>query len=61
MSTMTPATYEDYIFPKWADSLGWMMGLSTLVPFFIWAAIVVWKRNYVKLTILVFFCNFSLF
>lgn len=25
--------FGDYIFPPWADSLGWMMGASTLAPF----------------------------
>jgi solute carrier family 6 amino acid transporter-like protein 5/7/9/14 len=46
MSTFTPASYEDYLFPLWADSLGWMMGLSTLAPFVIFAAVVLWRRQY---------------
>ncbi|XP_044262742.1 sodium- and chloride-dependent glycine transporter 1-like isoform X1 [Tribolium madens] len=46
MSNMTPATYEDYIFPLWADLLGWMMGLLTLVPFFVLVVVTIWKRDY---------------
>lgn len=29
------ASFEDYIFPGWADALGWLVGASTLVPFVI--------------------------
>lgn len=25
--------FRDYVFPVWADTLGWMFGLSTLLPF----------------------------
>lgn len=25
--------FHHYVFPQWADSLGWMVGASTLLPF----------------------------
>lgn len=30
--------FRDYIFPVWADVLGWMFGLATLLPFVLYAA-----------------------
>lgn len=26
--------FNGYVFPRWADSIGWMVGASTLFPFF---------------------------
>ncbi|XP_063912712.1 sodium- and chloride-dependent glycine transporter 2-like isoform X2 [Zophobas morio] len=46
MATFTAASYENYVFPLWADSLGWMMGLSTLAPFVIFVVMVLWKREH---------------
>jgi solute carrier family 6 amino acid transporter-like protein 5/7/9/14 len=31
--------FRDYVFPVWADILGWMFGLATLVPFVVFAVI----------------------
>ncbi|XP_031640366.1 sodium- and chloride-dependent GABA transporter 1-like isoform X2 [Contarinia nasturtii] len=32
--TMGQTEFNGYMFPQWADALGWMVGLSTLLPFF---------------------------
>lgn len=32
MVTYSSAKYEDYVFPAWADALGWMIGIATLLP-----------------------------
>ncbi|XP_060516170.1 sodium- and chloride-dependent glycine transporter 1-like isoform X2 [Cylas formicarius] len=42
----SPASYEGYEFPIWADVIGLIIGLTTLVPFFIFAVYVLWKREY---------------
>lgn len=34
MTAIGPTEFGDYVFPYWADLLGWLMGASTLVPFF---------------------------
>lgn len=33
MTDIKPTEFGDYVFPAWADGLGWAMGASTLVPF----------------------------
>lgn len=35
MTAIGPTEFGDYVFPYWADLLGWLIGASTLVPFFI--------------------------
>lgn len=32
---MGQTEFNGYIFPAWADALGWLVGFSTLVPFFV--------------------------
>ena len=32
-----PTQFRDYVFPVWADVLGWMLGLSTLMPLVVFA------------------------
>lgn len=49
MVTFTAATYGDYIFPAWADSLGLMMGLVTLVPLPIFAIFKIWEGKLVSI------------
>lgn len=44
MVTFSLAYYENYTFPAWADALGWMMGLATLVPMPVFA-IYSWKTG----------------
>ncbi|CAG9805043.1 unnamed protein product [Chironomus riparius] len=39
LTGIEPTKFEDYVFPVWADVLGWMFGLSTLLPFIIFAII----------------------
>jgi solute carrier family 6 amino acid transporter-like protein 5/7/9/14 len=34
-----PTQFRGYVFPVWADILGWMFGLSTLMPFIVFAII----------------------
>ncbi|KAJ8930137.1 hypothetical protein NQ314_017103, partial [Rhamnusium bicolor] len=46
MSNFSRIYYEDYIFPLWADAIGWMMGLATLVPLFIIGGWTIWKGKY---------------
>lgn len=33
-----PSQFGDYVFPVWADSLGWLVGASTLAPFIVMLA-----------------------
>lgn len=33
MTDIGPTEFAGYEFPRWADSLGWLMGASTLAPF----------------------------
>ena len=49
MATFTLASYEDYSFPVWADALGWLVGITTLVPLPVCAIYVIWKRQYVSM------------
>lgn len=37
--------FRDYVFPLWADFIGWMFGLATLVPFVVFAVIEVAKHK----------------
>ncbi|CAG9805042.1 unnamed protein product [Chironomus riparius] len=39
LTGIEPTKFGDYIFPVWADVLGWMFGLSTLVPFIVFGII----------------------
>ncbi|XP_077288856.1 sodium- and chloride-dependent glycine transporter 1-like [Arctopsyche grandis] len=39
------ASYEDYIFPAWADAIGWMIGLSTIVPMPLGLLWIVFKKK----------------
>ncbi|CAG9805041.1 unnamed protein product [Chironomus riparius] len=45
LTGIEPTQFRGYIFPVWADVLGWMFGLSTLLPFIIFAAIEVSKSR----------------
>lgn len=33
MTGIKPTQFDEYIFPEWADIMGWMVGASTLLPF----------------------------
>ncbi|KAJ8911960.1 hypothetical protein NQ315_012771 [Exocentrus adspersus] len=46
MSNFSRIYYEDYTFPLWADSIGWMIGLTTLAPLFVFGTWTLWKREY---------------
>lgn len=37
--------FRDYVFPLWADVLGWMFGLATLLPFVVFASIEIVKNK----------------
>jgi SNF family Na+-dependent transporter len=37
--------FHGYVFPAWADILGWMFGLATLVPFVVFAIVQVVKHK----------------
>ncbi|KAG5680362.1 hypothetical protein PVAND_009871 [Polypedilum vanderplanki] len=37
LTDLGPSEFRDYVFPLWADILGWMFGLATLVPFIVFA------------------------
>lgn len=34
MTVVEPTKFGEYVFPDWADALGWLVGASTLMPFF---------------------------
>lgn len=51
MVTFSLAYYEEYTFPSWADALGWMIGLFTLIPMPVFA-IYSWKTGSVVSTTL---------
>ncbi|GJQ74717.1 hypothetical protein Trydic_g21568 [Trypoxylus dichotomus] len=46
MVTFSLASYEDYNFPVWADWLGVIIGISTLVPLPVMAIYTIFKRKY---------------
>ncbi|CAH0552494.1 unnamed protein product [Brassicogethes aeneus] len=46
MSNFSRTSYEGYDFPIWADMLGWMIGISTLAPLFIFGGISLWHGKY---------------
>lgn len=48
MVTFSLASYEDYKFPVWADWIGVLIGISTLVPLPVMAAYVLFQRKYVS-------------
>lgn len=33
MMDIGPTKFGDYVFPYWADALGWTIGASTIIPF----------------------------
>lgn len=45
MTAITPTEFNGYVFPVWADALGWIMGASTLAPFPIFVAYRLYKRD----------------
>lgn len=45
MTAITPTEFNDYVFPVWADALGWIMGASTLAPFPIFVAYRLYKKD----------------
>lgn len=60
MANFTRASYEEYLFPLWADSLGWLMGISTMAPFFIFAVYVLYKGEYVTYKTSLFLFKYTL-
>jgi len=40
----SPARYGSYIYPAWADGLGWLMSLSVVVWIPVYAVFAVWKQ-----------------
>lgn len=44
------ATFEDYIFPAWADAIGILIGLTTLVPIPIYTMYLLFKRKIVSIS-----------
>lgn len=45
LTDLGPTELRNYVFPYWADLLGWAVGFSTLVPFIIFAAIEIYKHK----------------
>lgn len=37
--------FRNYTFPQWADVIGWMFGLTTLIPMFLFGGIEIFKRR----------------
>lgn len=46
MVDYSPASYEGYVFPVWADALGLLIGLTTLVPFIFGLVYVFWRTEH---------------
>lgn len=61
MVTFSLASYEEYAFPLWADVLGILIGVTTLVPLPVMAVYTIFKRKYVSTQIIQrFYQYFSL-
>lgn len=45
LTDLGPTQFRDYIFPAWADIMGWMFGLATLVPFIVFAIMQIVKHK----------------
>lgn len=49
MVNLVPAEYETYVFPDWADALGILIGVTTLVPFVVMIPYVYYTGEYPNL------------
>lgn len=45
VTQLSPVTYGDYNYPPWAINLGWFLGLISLVPVPVCAAIAIYKES----------------
>jgi solute carrier family 6 amino acid transporter-like protein 5/7/9/14 len=43
MIDFTPLSYGDYLLPDWAQALGWLMTVSTLVPIPVYMIFIIWR------------------
>jgi hypothetical protein len=43
-----PTQFRGYVFPWWADAIGWMLGSATLAPFVIFAVSEIIKTDNLK-------------
>jgi solute carrier family 6 (neurotransmitter transporter, glycine) member 5/9 len=48
LTDLSPTEFGDYVFPVWADVLGYMFGLATLTPFVVFAIIQIVKTDNFK-------------
>jgi hypothetical protein len=48
LTDIGPTELRDYVFPAWADSLGWIIGTSTLIPFVVGAGYEIFVRKVVS-------------
>ena len=40
----SPARYGNYVYPLWADALGWLMSFSVVIWIPVYAVFAVWKE-----------------
>jgi len=45
IAEIQPVSYGTYQYPDWAISIGWIIGLSYLVPIVIYMVIALWKEE----------------
>jgi hypothetical protein len=45
LTGIEPTQFRGYVFPVWADVLGWLLGFATLVPFIVFAIIQIIKTD----------------
>lgn len=55
MITFSSAVYEEYTFPMWADALGLLIGLSTLVPMPLFALHTIFFKQIVSIHFVTFY------
>lgn len=48
MITFSSAVYEVYTFPKWADALGVLIGIATLIPMPLFALYTIFVKKVVS-------------
>ena len=46
MIDFTPLSYGDYVLPDWAQALGWMMAVVSIVMIPVFAVVEIWKSYY---------------
>ena len=48
MIDFTPLSYGDYVLPDWAQALGWMMAVVSVVMIPVFGVVEIWKSYYTQ-------------